>query len=655
VLFETFFKRFKRDFEEEVREARRLDPGPSPVLPGPHLWKINGDEVLFTELVYPYDSDRSSALRTSVRAFVQLVRSYDREFLPEGMGLRGCVWTAGFPIRNRSVRIHHGIRRLRTDSVDFETGEQDSEPAAVTDYIGRDMDLGFRLAAVTPPSRVCCSLDAAEYLLSGPTAARLYVFHVGWRRLKGILGGSPYPVLLLDDQAVPEARHPWEPADTETPPEVSRLLDPRGNGRLGADELTHLANSMREQFPEHLIRPYASEQDMVRVHRETWATGAPEEISISDSSSMGTRAIEAPASTAPTITLDELNQLALYLQSEPSTASALGGVLREVASEDAYASWARNGQFGGLLFRMPRGLVFANEKQRRLLERLLLVEDDVLRVKINVCGSRVFITDGLWVSGEFRVNSFSDESDLVMRTCAELGWHHWATCVIDPATGCGHNLLRYEGSDVRRYGFDINARALAYAAINAAINGIEASRVGLNDVRSGIPPVFTQNEAERVLVLANMPFALGPEPETLPKSAQGGRYGYELTRDLLDSISALRQQLRPESELRAVVLTYTVGNRAADAWVVPQHASQLFTGDRTEWRVWEDEPLWRINGKKEQPNPMPLNLLSLKADCRFYVHDDANRDIVRDQYRRLTGELAEHEWDHLAYGVVTIW
>jgi hypothetical protein len=257
------------------------------------------------------------------------------------------------------------------------------------------------------------------------------------------------------------------------------------------------------------------------------------------------------------------------------------------------------------------------------------------------------------VDPSIRAFPFSDESDLVIKACEEGGLMDWATCLIDPATGCGHNLLRYSGKGIRRFGFDRNSRALAYSGINAVLNGVPSASFANADIRNGITPVFRQGQDEKVLVVANMPFALVPNSEQIARSAQGGRRGDELTAALIDAIAALPEHLSRASELRCVILAYSVGSAEDDSWVVPKYASKQFGAENMQWHLWPDEKLWRVNGKKEQDNPMPLDLLKLKADCRFYVRGDVNPEKLRRDYEQLARELAGEGLFHLGYGVMT--
>ncbi|MFX4914349.1 hypothetical protein ABTC20_19240, partial [Acinetobacter baumannii] len=83
----------------------------------------------------------------------------------------------------------------------------------------------------------------------------------------------------------------------------------------------------------------------------------------------------------------------------------------------------------------------------------------------------LFVTDGVWVNQGWRVFPFCDESEtLLAHASGNAGWPDWT---LDLAVGCGHNILGLDGAE-RRIGLDINPRALAYSAVNRALNGIDA-------------------------------------------------------------------------------------------------------------------------------------------------------------------------------------
>lgn len=362
---------------------------------------------------------------------------------------------------------------------------------------------------------------------------------------------------------------------------------------------------------------------------------------------MGVQMTQPFTGLTPELLADEINDVQMELRKDAGDASALRELLLSIAGDAGYAEWLSREQFDGRPFVHPPGLDFA------LLERLALAKERNLAVRVNVCDDLALVTDGLWVDAAHRVFPFADESGLLKARCDRLGWSDWATCLIDPATGCGHNLLRYQGT-ARRYGFDVNARSLSYAAVNATLNSVPVALLGLNDVQDGLPAVFTALGPERVLMIANMPFELSPLRDALPPSAEGGYFGYELTRAALNAAAGLEEQLGPDSRLRCLVLTYSVGCLDEQRWAVTEHAERCFGADRVAWHPLPSESLWRVNGKKQQPNPMPLENLALKADCRFDVRDPSRREEIREGYRTLVRDCARNGWDHLAYGIVEV-
>jgi hypothetical protein len=103
-----------------------------------------------------------------------------------------------------------------------------------------------------------------------------------------------------------------------------------------------------------------------------------------------------------------------------------------------------------------------------------------------------------------------------------------------------------------------------------------------------------------------------------------------------------------------VSVAYSLGSVHDDSWVVAEKATERFGSAHVNWSLMDSERLWRVNGKKEEPNPMPLSALKRKADCRFYVRREANRERIRAEYDQLAQELEDAGYTHLGYGALTI-
>lgn len=264
--FSEVFSRVLQRFDEEMRERSKLSG--QTLLSRPRLWKINGDELLFREIVLPGD-DGLKWLAQAVRAFLATIEVIDEEMLPDGCGLRGCVWSAGFPIRNKQIKTtyHENPPVIKLEPAsetqpDLDTGLLYEEDEGIVDYLGPDMDLGFRLAATTPPGRVTCSLDISYLLMERPESP--FVYHVGWRQLKGVGGGSPYPIFWIS-AGTQRPRHPWELP--ENMPELKAFLN---STALHRHEFTRIAEEYWAQLRDFFNRPYTAPEDIIPEHLRIW-------------------------------------------------------------------------------------------------------------------------------------------------------------------------------------------------------------------------------------------------------------------------------------------------------------------------------------------------------------------------------------------------
>ena len=658
-FFGQFFQDFARAFFSHIRGAR-ADAGITPPLarPLPTLWKINGDEILFVDFIYPeHEPESGDLVYSSVKAFVQTVKEFDTRLLPKGIGVRGCVWSNGFPIRNSELIVEYGkipviASHRALDDGDASASADELQRNRVLDYIGPDIDLGFRLASATPAARVACSLDVAWRLVAGartpPRPNPVQIHHVGWRSFKGIAAGNPYPLLWLE-VTDPAPRQPWDESESFGSPETKVLLS--GQSKQTSDSIRQLAAGMWKALPEYLIRPYASAQEMDRSHEALWRALNSTGVEVGPIYVQGDGSGRVRAS----VEQDVLDQLHRIIRSDPEERAVLRDVLRQIAARDEYAEWERTEQYSGSPFLLPPNVHLRNDAEQRALERFGLVGGDELRVRISTDGETLLLTDGLWVPREVRVFPFRDESDLLLRHAREMVLTEWTTFLVDPGTGCGHTVLRFaNGMPIARCGFDVSARALTYAALNACINDIDSPLLALHDIDVGLPRFLSGVVGERILILANMPFALSPRSIRNDVSLGGGPYGYELTTAVFEAMKRAEDENEGRSEFRAVVLAYSVGRKLDEQWYVAERARAIFGHERITWHLLEDERLWRVNGKKEQPNPMPLSALSLKAECRFTFPERTDRAALARDYDALTDRLRQEGFDHLAYGIVEI-
>lgn len=185
-LFEEFFRDFPLQMNRQVSVAT---DSCSPA----EVWKLAGDEILLVREVR-----RLEGVSQSVQAFRETLRNYQkfiRDKHDKGLGLKGAVWCAGFPVINSEVEIESGR-------------SPDEKIIVARDYIGPSIDAGFRLAKFASPARIVVSPEVA-WLISKHNEDSVQVgniYYDGDAELKGVFGGRPVPIFTIDAGDPLEAR-----------------------------------------------------------------------------------------------------------------------------------------------------------------------------------------------------------------------------------------------------------------------------------------------------------------------------------------------------------------------------------------------------------------------------------------------------------------
>jgi len=147
------------------------------------VWKYVGDEILFYTTIHTHEECLYHA-----HSVKQSIKEYEDQFWKQHpISLKCSMWSAGFPVRNSAVKLAYGDR-------------------IVTDFLGPDIDLGFRIGQFADSRRIPVNAELAHLLRFASTTARsehtrgilpilLYEQSVS---LKGVLGGTPYPIIWID-------------------------------------------------------------------------------------------------------------------------------------------------------------------------------------------------------------------------------------------------------------------------------------------------------------------------------------------------------------------------------------------------------------------------------------------------------------------------
>jgi len=275
-----------------------------------------------------------------------------------------------------------------------------------------------------------------------------------------------------------------------------------------------------------------------------------------------------------------------------------------------------------------------------LVDLGLVDSHGVTRFRINVIHTQIFITDAPWMLRCGGVFPWEDEALLLLQ---EIDGKT-AERLVDIGVGCGHTLVAAEWTG-RRLGIDHSGRAIALAGLNARLNSMDAD-FAMGDVCDHSFQVPEGSSAS--LIVANLPFAAHPALTPLPATSAGGTDGLSLVTAFLNAVAA-----RGGDDTRLIALAYTPFDSSSHRTAIEDTTRRIFPGLRVQWRTFENEPMWRVNGTKSQPNPMPLASLARKAHCRFSFAPD-DRSAAREGYLMLETELARAGWDSLAFGVLRV-
>lgn len=197
--FRTFFTNFPLMLAGQVGFEFLDDEGSTPAV---DVWKVMGDELIF--VAQPSSPEEMTAILCALLRTMQLYEDRHYETLP--LRLKGTAWLADFNGQN----IEIDIPELSSDD-----GGQH------IDFIGPDIDLGFRLSKYSRPSSLVLSIELVDILLTAQNSGMAALYHVGSEILKGVMFGRPYPIFWMH---LAEAEFMFFPWETEACPMMAKAM-----------------------------------------------------------------------------------------------------------------------------------------------------------------------------------------------------------------------------------------------------------------------------------------------------------------------------------------------------------------------------------------------------------------------------------------------
>lgn len=215
-VFRTFFTEFPLMAAGQIGFAFLDDP----VTPAIDVWKVMGDEVLFT-----VDPQSPEELTTILVALLRTMRLYEAKHFPDmPLRLKGTAWLAD--VDGPNIRV--------------EIPELSSGAGAHFDFIGPDIDLGFRITRFARPGVMVVSLEVLEAVLAAANGEAAALYLLGREPLKGVMFGQAYPMIWMRmaDEAFPFL--PWE---IDRDPLIAQAAkaepSPRAELQQAVDDMRH--------------------------------------------------------------------------------------------------------------------------------------------------------------------------------------------------------------------------------------------------------------------------------------------------------------------------------------------------------------------------------------------------------------------------------
>lgn len=186
--FEAFFREAPLIMMGQIARAFALEDE----VPTSGVWKVIGDEIVF--MGRPR-TPREAHLLTV--AFYRTVIDFDRRIFERWpLRIKGCCWAAQIGSRNREIEIPEMLGR--------------DEQHPYRDYLGPDIDAGFRLTGCVGRGQVILSTNLVQLLAGLEEAADVELHYVGRQVLKGVYKGRPYPLFLMSMPDLMPETWEWE-------------------------------------------------------------------------------------------------------------------------------------------------------------------------------------------------------------------------------------------------------------------------------------------------------------------------------------------------------------------------------------------------------------------------------------------------------------
>lgn len=193
VVIRKFYEAFPASLERHFERRKAALTVDASLFQSPSSWKTIGDEIIFCCRLKDY-----CHLHLCVLSFIDALKEYGAVLAAEKhqLDVKGTAWIAAFPAINMTA-TREGLKTTDYLQEKFEA-EADAKPSQF-DFLGPEIDAGFRISKHSSPDKCAVSLQLAWLLTNSPGEglSRDSFIYIGRDNLKRVIRDKPYPILCL--------------------------------------------------------------------------------------------------------------------------------------------------------------------------------------------------------------------------------------------------------------------------------------------------------------------------------------------------------------------------------------------------------------------------------------------------------------------------
>jgi len=243
-----------------------------------YLWRIIGDEIVF---VLPINSEKD--LVSAVEGIFEVTQrlcislktgkffdTIDDQRLTakeihilKSQNMLSIKATAWIAVVNETMNTPF-------DNIEFDYSSS-SRNQSIREFLGKDIDAGFRLKSYTQDRRLCISMELAHFLSQNGQSDKLHI--MDYVRLKGVWNDNLYPIIWYHNVALVEScQREMTDQDLETGFEESFRYDEASSNEMVSKYVSRKTSS-GEQYPssEGVILPaimYETEKALPKIIKD---------------------------------------------------------------------------------------------------------------------------------------------------------------------------------------------------------------------------------------------------------------------------------------------------------------------------------------------------------------------------------------------------